>query len=268
MKSFAILALSAAALAVPLNRRDFVYETVVEEVYETVYTTTTVWVDPTPTASVAAFYEQHKSLSSVATSSAAPAAAPEIAPIAPIAAPVASSSVAPYIAPAAPATPVVPTTTVVPTTLVASTTPTVVAPAPSPPTYVPPAVATTTPAAAPSVPAAAPSTPSSGGQGDHTGDITYYDVSVGTGSCGTTASNSDLVVALSHLDMNNGANPNNNPLCGKMINIYYNGNVHSARVFDTCPVCAAGSLDLTQALFDAVAPGGDGRVHGVSWSFA
>jgi expansin (peptidoglycan-binding protein) len=68
--------------------------------------------------------------------------------------------------------------------------------------------------------------------------------------------------------MNNGANPNANPLCGKTINIYYNGNVHQARIFDTCPTCAEGSLDLSPSLFQAVAPNGDGRVHGVSWSLA
>ena len=102
----------------------------------------------------------------------------------------------------------------------------------------------------------------------YTGDITYYDVSVGIGSCGTIASNSDNVVALSHLDMNNPANPNANPLCGKEITIYYNGATHHARIWDTCPTCGQGSLDLPQPLFDAVAPGGDGRVHGVTWRFS
>jgi hypothetical protein len=265
MKNFAILALSAIAIAAPLEKRDTVFETVVEEVYETVYSTTTVWVDPTPapsSASVAAFYEQHKSLSSLSSVipfSAAPVAAvyaPSAAPAVPSIVPIVSSA-APYVPPPAPTTSAAPAP--------AAAAPTAVAPSLS--TYVAPANPAPS-AAAPASAAPASASGSSGGQGDHTGDITYYDVSVGTGSCGTTASNSDLVVALSHLDMNNGANPNNNPLCGTMINIYYNGGVHSARVFDTCPVCAAGSLDLTEALFNAVAPGGDGRVHGVSWSFA
>lgn len=99
----------------------------------------------------------------------------------------------------------------------------------------------------------------------YTGDITYYDVTVGTGSCGTYATNADNVVALSHVDMNNGPNPNENPLCGREISIHYNGNAYQAQIWDTCPSCDSGSLDLPQPLFDAIAPDGDGRVHDVSW---
>jgi hypothetical protein len=77
-----------------------------------------------------------------------------------------------------------------------------------------------------------------------------------------------MLVALSSDVMANGANPNANPKCGKTINIYYGGSVHSATVYDTCPTCSGGSIDLTEALFKAVAPNGDGRVHDVSWSFA
>lgn len=98
--------------------------------------------------------------------------------------------------------------------------------------------------------------------------MTYYDVAVGLGSCGTSASNSENVVALSHLDMQNGANPNANPKCGTMINIYSDTGVHQARVFDTCPACASGALDVPEGLFKLIAPNGDGRVKGVSWSFA
>jgi hypothetical protein len=93
-------------------------------------------------------------------------------------------------------------------------------------------------------------------------------VSVGVGSCGKQGSNSQDLVAIAADVMQNGANPNDNPNCGKTINIYYNGMTHTGTVFDTCPTCDGGSLDLTQELFLKVAPDGDGRVHGVSWSFA
>ena len=191
MKSFAILALSAVALAAPLQKRaEPVYVTHVEEVYETVFTTTTVYVDPTdaPKNTLGAFYEEAPApvtSSSVAApvKSEAPVAKPQVA------APVASPSPAPYVAPA----PVEP------------------APAPAPsskapePAYVAPAVPSPAPAApvapaapaapapqysAPAAPAASPASGggySSGGKGDHTGDLTYYDVEVGLGSCGTTA---------------------------------------------------------------------------------
>jgi hypothetical protein len=68
--------------------------------------------------------------------------------------------------------------------------------------------------------------------------------------------------------MNNAGNPNANPNCGRMINIYYNGAVHQGKVHDTCPECLSGSIDVTDTLFKIVAPNGDGRVHGVSWSWA
>jgi len=102
----------------------------------------------------------------------------------------------------------------------------------------------------------------------YTGDMTYYDVSVGLGSCGWQGSNSQDLVALAADVMDNGANPNDNPKCNMTINIYYNGETHSAIVCDTCPTCSGGSIDVTQELFMKVAPNGNGRVHGVSWSFA
>jgi hypothetical protein len=90
---------------------------------------------------------------------------------------------------------------------------------------------------------------------------------VGLGSCGWQGSNSQNLVALAADMMQNGANPNNNPLCGQTITITYNGNSQQGIIYDTCPTCDGGSLDLTQTLFDLVAPDGDGRVHGVGWSF-
>jgi len=102
----------------------------------------------------------------------------------------------------------------------------------------------------------------------YSGDMTYYDPTVGLGSCGKQGTNSERIVALAADVMANGPNPNNNPKCGKTINIYYQGKTRTGTVFDTCPECVGGSIDVTQVLFEEVAPDGDGRVHGVSWSFA
>lgn len=103
--------------------------------------------------------------------------------------------------------------------------------------------------------------------GQYTGDMTHYDPSGGLSSCGWQGYNYQDIVALSIAMMQNGPNPNTNPKCGKTINIYYMGNTHQATVFDTCQACSYGSIDVTEQLFNKVAPGGDGRVSGVSWSF-
>jgi hypothetical protein len=258
MKSFTFLALSAVALAAPLReKRDVVYTTVIEEVFETVYTTTTVYVDPTdlPSSVIGAFYEDRPASAPapVPTTSrtAAPAYTAPAAAAPKVEAPSTAPSAAPYVAPPAAAVPEVkPSTSVAPA---------------QQPAYAAPVASTSaaTPAAS-----TGGGYSGGGGKGDNVGDMTYYDVEVGLGSCGTTATNDENVVALSYLDMNNGANPNNNPLCGKTINIYSDTGVHTAKVFDTCPACAKGSLDLPEPLFKLIAPAGDGRVKGVSWSFA
>ncbi|KAF1820106.1 uncharacterized protein K489DRAFT_324621 [Dissoconium aciculare CBS 342.82] len=105
----------------------------------------------------------------------------------------------------------------------------------------------------------------------YTGDATYTDFSIGLGSCGTLNQNSENVVAISHLifDSFGTANPNNNPTCNKMINIKgLDGQTYQAKVTDRCPVCAVGSIDLPQQLFNKVTSNGDGRVHGIEWSWA
>lgn len=243
----ALSALAAIAAAVPLNnKRQEAYSITTDIVVETVWTTTTVWVEPTadsaPAQSVGGFFESY---SQPPPSSTPVAVTPSVqSPAPPPPAPTSTSSTSTYVPP-----PPAPTTTTTP------------APAPQQPTptYAAPPAATT---------AASSGSSSSSGQGQYSGDITYYDVSVGAGSCGWQGSNGQDLVAIAADVMQNGANPNDNPNCGKTINIYYNGNTHTATVYDTCPTCSGGSLDLTQELFQKVAPDGDGRVHGVSWSFA
>jgi len=283
MKNTAILAISSFALAhlvgaAPVNnKRDVVYTTTTEEVWETQWSTTTLWVDPTgapssdspKSAFVGGFFEQHSSSGKPVNALAAPTSTSSVAASSPElkSVPTTSATTSSIVVPSAEiptSSPTLPTSSPhveLPSTTAAPAT-TSAAPIPSPVAQ----IATSVPAVA--VPSAAPVASSGGGGGTHTGDITYYDIEVGLTSCGLTGSNSQALVALSAADMKNGVNPNANPLCGKTINISYNGATHSATIYDTCPECASGSLDLTNSLFKAVAPNGDGRVHGVSWTFA
>jgi hypothetical protein len=221
---------ASLAIAVPMNKRDIDIETV--------WTTTTVWVDPTGSPN-AAFFEVPSSVSSSSSSSSSSAVPSSSSAAAP------SSSV--YVAP------------------VPAYTPPPAAPVDPTPPAAPPAPA----AAAPAPPPAAPAPAAAPAGATYSGDITFYEVADGAaGSCGTTATDNDAVVALSVSMMANGANSNGNPKCGKTVLLTYNGVTTPAKVYDTCEGCADQDLDLSPALFKIVAPNGDGRVHGVSWSFA
>ncbi|KAI0016375.1 riboflavine-aldehyde-forming enzyme [Xylariomycetidae sp. FL0641] len=89
------------------------------------------------------------------------------------------------------------------------------------------------------------------------GDMTYY--APGLGSCGQTNTAAEDVVALNA--------PQVPGTCGRMINIHYMGRTASARVVDTCPGCAFGSVDVSPALFGKLADLSKGRVQ-VTWEFA
>jgi hypothetical protein len=251
----AAFALASTASAIPLavDRRDAAPNVVTETVWVTLDTTTTVWVP-----------------ASQSTASQAPPPPPAAAtttttPPAPVVQPVLTSSsqppppAAPTDAPAAfaaqaqPAQPSQSTTPVAPVAPVAST-----------PQY-------TAPQAAPSP---APVSQSSGqvsggpcqGQGNAcSGDVTHYDG--GLGACGWNVNTaSDMQIALPYGLM--GTLSNSNPYCGKSLSIKAtDGSIVQATVGDKCMGCEGQSIDLTDALFEAVAPNGDGRVHGVQWWF-
>ena len=92
--------------------------------------------------------------------------------------------------------------------------------------------------------------------------MTYYPVGLGT--CGFDNSPSDFVVALSQANFGSGTI--DNPLCGKFITISYGGRTVQAKIVDKCPGCQAGSIDVSQSVFEALASLGDGRVS-VTWWF-
>ncbi|KAJ3799121.1 RlpA-like double-psi beta-barrel-protein domain-containing protein-containing protein [Lentinula aff. detonsa] len=102
-----------------------------------------------------------------------------------------------------------------------------------------------------------------------TGQGTYYDT--GLTSCGQTYTDSDLIVALSHLfyDSYPGAtaNPNDNPVCGKKLTAHYQGKSVTVTVADRCTGCAMYDLDFTPTGFQALSDLSVGRISGVVWAF-
>jgi len=196
-------------------------------------------------------------------STAAAAAAPTVAIVDPAAeTQVESSTSAAQVAQAAIGTP----TTLVTTP---SNTPAVVQAAPA---------AVESSAAAAQTTQASTSTSTSTDSGTFSGSGTFYNVgsgvsdmtSTGVGACGTSFTNAEYICALSAelYDSQGVANPNNNPLCGKKINVYYGGKTVQVSVIDRCAGCAGEyDLDLSPVAFSTIADESLGRIP-VTWSWA
>ncbi|KAI0848469.1 RlpA-like double-psi beta-barrel-protein domain-containing protein-containing protein [Daldinia vernicosa] len=99
----------------------------------------------------------------------------------------------------------------------------------------------------------------------YSGDMTYY--TPGLGACGKYNSEADHIVALAPAQYGHDANPNNAKVCGRKINIHYNGKTASATVVDKCPSCASGSIDVSPSVFQQLAPLAKGRVK-VTWGYS
>ncbi|ORZ22581.1 RlpA-like double-psi beta-barrel-protein domain-containing protein-containing protein, partial [Absidia repens] len=81
---------------------------------------------------------------------------------------------------------------------------------------------------------------------------TYYNV-LGIGSCGESDSDDEMVVAVNQPQMENGANPNQNPECDEHVEIEgEQGKKVTARIVDTCPGCDRQNLDMSPKVFQAV----------------
>ncbi|KAF9282903.1 hypothetical protein BGZ68_005686 [Mortierella alpina] len=93
-----------------------------------------------------------------------------------------------------------------------------------------------------------------------TGRGTWFTDSVG--SCGTPFDTNDMIVAM------NAAQMGGTSQCGKSVKITSGGKTVQARVTDTCPAqfCSAGSLDLSQAVFQQLAPLSQGVID-IKWEF-
>jgi hypothetical protein len=102
------------------------------------------------------------------------------------------------------------------------------------------------------------------------GDGTYY--ATGLGACGITNKDTDFIAAVS-LDFfdtfpgYNGANPNNNGLCGRKVSVEYEGKTITVALTDRCTGCAYDALDFSPAAFNALADPALGRIHGLKWHF-
>lgn len=298
--TFAAGALFALSSAVPMNneKRDLVWVTEIETAIETVAVTTTVWVDPTPSADVQkqekpAHYghghkHQKQEQDAQSTTEAQPTPSPEPSTQAP--APTSEPAPAPssYEAPPAPSSqeaysaPPAPSSSAVveqPSSVAAPAAPaTTEAPAAPVSSYVAPAPASSSSSAP--APSSYDSGSSSGSSSNpasgksFTGELTYF--SPGMGACGHQSGEGDKMVAISQTLFDQytpGGNPNNNPLCGATLSIKgADGAEHKATIWDRCVGCKESDLDLPEAFFNAVTtPAGsdkpaDGRAYGVEWT--
>lgn len=95
------------------------------------------------------------------------------------------------------------------------------------------------------------------------------------GACGIVNSESDKIVAISHLVFDaaqTGSNPNNNPLCLKKIRVSrFNEQAGTQRsvdltVTDRCVGCKATDIDTTTPVFDSLADHDKGRVT-TTWAW-
>ncbi len=108
--------------------------------------------------------------------------------------------------------------------------------------------------------------PSNNG-GPYTGDLTYY--ATGLGACGITSKNGDSIVSVSHIifdAVSTSADPNQDPLCGKMIRAKRGDASVDLKVVDRCTGCGPRDLDVTEDTFAKLADVSLGRVM-VSWSW-
>lgn len=200
-----------------------------------------------------------------------------------------------------PETPTTPTTPAEPTTPHLPALPTTWS-APSLPTsWGLPSISLPTPTQETETPGATPTQSSSpggiGGIGQWFSnvDLTFYDTN-GETSCGKTVDGTKVdIIAMAINQM--GPASNNNPFCGKKVEIEYNGKSATAEVVDKCAGCVSfhsplsirfraflfllkkfnlltiptqqsgNSIDLSRALFQKFSNFGSGRLTGAKWKF-
>ncbi|KAF8560425.1 hypothetical protein OG21DRAFT_1430245 [Imleria badia] len=152
-------------------------------------------------------------------------------------------------------------------------------PSSSPP---PPAESPTTPTPTPtsttttSSPAQTPTSSSGSGEpsfmsSPQSGSGTWYDT--GLGACGITNNNNQFIAAAAFGMFDNfpnyaGVNPNDNPICGLNVIVYYGGNQVTVTLTDRCAGCTdPTSLDLSPAAFQVLAPLSVGRIS-ITWDWS
>ncbi|KAF8511699.1 RlpA-like double-psi beta-barrel-protein domain-containing protein-containing protein [Gautieria morchelliformis] len=99
---------------------------------------------------------------------------------------------------------------------------------------------------------------------------TFY--GTGLGACGITNHDTDHIAAVSEILFDgypgyNEVNPNSNPVCGKKVNVSYQGKTTSVTITDRCVACGPKDLDFSPAAFDDLADPSIGRISGLSWTW-
>ncbi|KAF2242348.1 hypothetical protein BU26DRAFT_524489 [Trematosphaeria pertusa] len=113
--------------------------------------------------------------------------------------------------------------------------------------------------------------PLPGGAQTFSGDLTYYNPALG--ACGIASTDNDAVVAVSHYTFDavqQGTDPNSNPLCGRKIRA---NRVNAGKqvsidvtVVDRCTGCEPRDIDVSPAMFRKMADPDLGRVP-VTWAW-
>lgn len=266
----AAAAFASLVSAVPYNQQWKRPQIITETAVTTVNVAVTVWVDENgrvfSTDYPSAASRVMPSTSVIVTSS-------TVATIVSSSSPSSASPSVPKATTSVVVTPVVTTPAAAPsttlTTQAAPTTSAYVAPA------APTTVKTTTAAASTISPVSnavsgstrsTPDGPCVGSASNCVGDITHWDG--GLGACGWNVdSNSQMQIALPVGLM--GPLSNSNPYCGQSVTVKNpnTGATVQATVGDKCMGCTGYSIDLTNALFNAIGGGCDGRCGGFQWWF-
>ncbi|EEQ83605.1 uncharacterized protein BDCG_00410 [Blastomyces dermatitidis ER-3] len=263
LKSLTVAAglLASVSIAAPVKHL-VVWETVTQHVLTTVVVTTTVDGVPGEPQTILPPVLTQGNQTHVSTSSAPPTPS-EPAPI-----PAQFHQLSPVTS--SPPSPPAPITTKAPEPPPPPP-PAIPPPPPPPPAIPPPPPPPAVPPPSPPPPATPPPPPTfppppGGICTEHspcTGDMTFYDG--GLGSCGfdIETDGEDVVALGAGLS---GPRSNDNPLCGMVVTIRFDGKTHNATVKDKCGGCGNGDLDATRSLFRRFGDEDQGRL-GVEWWF-
>nr|ADI72050.2 loosenin [Bjerkandera adusta] len=100
------------------------------------------------------------------------------------------------------------------------------------------------------------------------GDGTFY--ATGLGACGKVNVDTDMIAAVSHQFFNSfpgaGANPNNNPICGRAATVHHGSKTIKVQITDRCGGCkGATDLDFSPSAFNKLADPSVGRIP-ITWT--
>ncbi|KAJ1972722.1 hypothetical protein H4R34_005309 [Dimargaris verticillata] len=118
---------------------------------------------------------------------------------------------------------------------------------------------------------ASTSTAVSNGQEYSGGTITHHNFSGENNACGGEYEDSDLVVALDTSQFADGAGGDlydNNPNCGRTVEVSRGGKTVKVKVVDQCTTCGDAGLDLSPAAFQKLESDLDkGELQDYTWKF-